>query len=146
MAARSGAKFIVFDPARVHGIVARDHYCVILLDPAGVARRRLARAAVSPLRCGECSATVTIVGLESVVRQPGHRLLFRNVRTSSVRRRARDAGISQREARSCTICRCERLPSSATLWEAVRALVGEAIRWRARAGCGVAGSEHRSCG
>jgi DNA-binding LytR/AlgR family response regulator len=32
MAARSGAKFIVFDPARVHGIVARDHYSVLLLD------------------------------------------------------------------------------------------------------------------
>jgi DNA-binding LytR/AlgR family response regulator len=32
MAARSGAKFIVFDPARVHAIVARDHYSVVLVD------------------------------------------------------------------------------------------------------------------
>jgi len=32
MAARSGAKFIVFDPARVHAILARDHYSLLLLD------------------------------------------------------------------------------------------------------------------
>jgi DNA-binding LytR/AlgR family response regulator len=32
MAARSGARFIVFDPARVYGIFARDHYSLVLLD------------------------------------------------------------------------------------------------------------------
>src|SRR6185295_4110457 len=32
MAARSGAKFIVFDPARVYGIFARDHYSLLLLE------------------------------------------------------------------------------------------------------------------
>jgi DNA-binding LytR/AlgR family response regulator len=32
MAARSGAKFVVFDPARVYGMFARDHYSVLLLD------------------------------------------------------------------------------------------------------------------
>ena len=32
LAERTVLRFIVFDPARVHGIVARDHYSLILLD------------------------------------------------------------------------------------------------------------------
>jgi two-component system, LytTR family, response regulator len=34
MAVRCGAKFVVFDPARVHAILARDHYSTILCGDA----------------------------------------------------------------------------------------------------------------